>query len=93
MNKLDLYWAEADAAKSYYNLGSGSEFSQVAGEMLTQLGTQTLRVRVLPMTAGPFGYTFQSNRGPLQASISLDQQQCSASLGCVIETLEELCDV
>jgi hypothetical protein len=90
VNKLDLYWPEADAAWGYYQPNSNSRFNSMAQELVQRMGTASLNYRVLPVAARPIGFNFQSSRGSITAPSYLSQDQCAASIRCLVDTLGEL---
>ncbi|MEU1587821.1 hypothetical protein [Micromonospora sp. NPDC005710] len=91
-NKADLYWNEIAAAEKYYLPGSGSDFDDVAQELLSEVGRGNLQYDVLPLATAPVDYRFQSTRGLLESRTQLNTIQCSASIACLAEALEARCD-
>jgi hypothetical protein len=90
VNKLDLYWPEADAAWRYYQPNSRSSFNTLAQELVQRVGTDSLQYRVLPIATTPMGFDFQSSLGSISATSHLSSDQCAASIRCLVDTLEEL---
>lgn len=91
-NKLDLYWDERDQALAYYRPGGGSQFDDIAQELLRRLGTSALSYFVMPLATEPSAYRFDSSRGRLEQLNQLSGEQCSESVACFVETLGGLCD-
>jgi hypothetical protein len=93
VNKADLYWSDLDDAERYYLPGSGSAFDKVAQEMMAEVGgAARLSYDVLPLATEPQNFVFQSAKGILRAPTELTDAQCRASIGCVVQALEERCD-
>jgi hypothetical protein len=91
VNKADLYWDQLDSSERYYLPGSGGDFDLVAQGLINRVGNLSLDYRVLPLATESSEYALRSVRGTIHAQSQLTQQQCDASVKCVIETLEELC--
>ena len=90
VNKLDLYWPEADAAWQYYRPSSRSRFNSLAQELIQRVGTLSLKYHVLPVATEPIGFDFQSSRGSICVPSHLSQVQCAASIRSLVDTLGEL---
>lgn len=91
-NKADLYWPTIAAAESYYRRGSSTDFDQHAQRMLSQLGSLAIDYRVLPVATQALDFRFGSSRGLITAQTQLTNDQCDASLLCLVETIGELCN-
>jgi hypothetical protein len=92
VNKLDLFWDELDQAEKYYLPGSDSVFASVAQDLFSDIGrARPFGYDVLPLASVASDYSFHSARGTLTKSSKLTPIQCEASVGCLVEALEERC--
>jgi hypothetical protein len=92
-NKLDLYWDRRTEAENYYLPGSGSEFDEVAQDFQRQMGALAIQYDVLPLATASSGYRFQSNRGTIEVASQLPDDKCATSAACLVEALEDRCDL
>jgi hypothetical protein len=91
VNKLDLYWNRRDDAAAYYLPGSGSPFDEIAQDLQSQIGSIAVNYDVLPLATAPADYQFQSNRGSIKVESQLTTEECTASVACLAEALEDRC--
>lgn len=91
VNKLDLYMSEVEKAERYYLPGRVSPFNDVLGELQSGLGTSNISCHFLPVAVEASDYRFSSSRGTLSHPSTFQADQCSASMLCLVETLEALC--
>jgi hypothetical protein len=91
VNKADLFWNDVQAAEQYYLPGSGSPFDRTAKRLFATIGGKPFSYDVLPLASAATDYSFYSAKGPIAAGTLLTPAQCQASVGCLVEALEDRC--
>jgi hypothetical protein len=90
VNKVDLYINEIEKAEDYYLPGSNSDFTWLAEDLLSRLGSSSLQYSILPMMAAPRTYELNSSRGLISVPSQLGMDAAYAATECLIEKVGEL---